>query len=99
MEHSFSADSSISPGAADLSVAEELYQEHASAILAYLRLRTATREEAGDLLLDVFLAALEHGNLLQERTIETQRAWLRSVAAHKLADHYRRGTGRQCGSR
>lgn len=68
----------------------QLYQEHAPAIFAYIRLRTATREEAEDILLEVFLTALEHGDLLEERGIETQRAWLRSVATHKIADHYRR---------
>jgi len=58
-------------------------------------MRTATREEAEDILLEVFLAALEHSELLEERGIETQRAWLRSVAAHKIADHYRRGNRQQ----
>ena len=72
-----------------------LYQEHATAIFAYIRLRTATREVAEDILLEVFLAALEHGDLLEERGIETQRAWLRSVAAHKIADHYRSSNRQQ----
>jgi RNA polymerase sigma-70 factor (ECF subfamily) len=84
----------MSPGAGDPLVAE-LYHEHAAAILAYIRLRTSTREEAEDLLLDVFLAALEHHEVLEERTAATQRAWLRSVAAHKIADHYRRGNPRK----
>lgn len=72
-----------------------LYQEHAPAIFAYIRMRMVTREEAEDILLEVFLAALGHSDLLEERSIETQRAWLRSVAAHKIADHYRRSNGRQ----
>jgi RNA polymerase sigma factor (sigma-70 family) len=72
-----------------------LYQDHAQAIFAYLRMRTATREEAEDLLLEVFLAALEQGELLEERSLETQRAWLLKVAAHKIADHYRRSKRRQ----
>lgn len=94
MEHSASASSVTSPGAGDPPAAA-LYREHASAILAYIRLRTATREEAEDLLLDVFLAALEHRELLEARASETQRAWLRTVATRKIADHYRRGKGRQ----
>ena len=72
-----------------------LYQEHAPAIFAYIRLRIATREEAEDILLDVFLAALENADLLEERSIETQRAWLRRVSAYKITDHYRRSKRRQ----
>jgi RNA polymerase sigma-70 factor (ECF subfamily) len=82
------------PGEGD-QPSERLYQEHAPAIFAYLRLRTATREEAEDMLLEVFLAALEHQGMLEGRSSVTQRAWLRSVAAHKIADHYRRSTRRQ----
>lgn len=52
-------------------------------------MRIAIHEEAEDILLEVFLASLEHSDLLEERSIEMQRAWLRSVAAHKIADHYR----------
>jgi len=33
--------------------------------------------------------------LLEERGMEMQRAWLRKVAAHKIADHYRRSKHRQ----
>ncbi len=82
------------PGEDDLPAAR-LYQEHAPAIFAYLRLRATTREEAEDLLLEVFLAALEQQDMLKDRSSETQRAWLRSVAAHKIADHYRRSARRQ----
>jgi RNA polymerase sigma-70 factor (ECF subfamily) len=72
-----------------------LYEVHARAIFAYIRLRITTREEAEDILLEVFLVALEHLDLLEERSIEAQRSWLRSVAAHKIADHYRYSNRRQ----
>jgi RNA polymerase sigma factor (sigma-70 family) len=65
-----------------------LYQKHAPAIFAYLRLHTPTREEAEDLLLEVFIAALENEQLC-ERKEPVQRAWLRSVARNKLVDRYR----------
>jgi RNA polymerase sigma factor (sigma-70 family) len=81
-------------GGEDDQPSARLYQEHATPIFAYIRLRTATREEAEDILLEVFLAALENGDLLEERRIETQRAWLRSVATHKIADHNRRSKRR-----
>ena len=66
-----------------------LYQEPATDIFASIPMRTATLEEAEDILLEVFLAALEHGDLLEERGIETKRTWLRSVEANKIADNYR----------
>jgi RNA polymerase sigma-70 factor, ECF subfamily len=93
MRRSFPASSGLSP-TEDESPAARLFQEHAPAIFAYLRLRTASREEAEDLLLEVFVAAVERAETLAERTGTAQRAWLRAVAAHKVADHYRRGYAR-----
>lgn len=93
MRHPFPASAGSSP-TEDEPPAARLFQEHAPAIFAFLRLRTATREEAEDLLLEVFMAAVERTEMLAERTDEAQRAWLRGVAAHKVADHYRRGNAR-----
>ena len=93
MRHLLPAFSGSSP-AEDEPPTARLFQEHAATIFAYLRLRTATLEEAEDLLLDVFLAAIEQRSMLGDRTSKAQRAWLRGVAAHKLADHYRRGQRR-----
>jgi DNA-directed RNA polymerase specialized sigma24 family protein len=62
-----------------------LYNQHAPTIFAYLRFHTSSREDAEDLLLEVFLAALEFEQIL-ERSEEKQRAWLRSVAHHKMVD-------------
>jgi RNA polymerase sigma factor (sigma-70 family) len=66
-----------------------LYQQHASAMYAYIRLRVATREEAEDILLDTFAAALENSKFasLPEGA---QVGWLRTVARNKLIDLYRR---------
>lgn len=68
---------------------EQLYRNHARAILAYIRLHLPG-QEAEDLLLDVFLAALEQSTLLGTMNEATQRTWLRSVAHHKMIDRYRR---------
>lgn len=65
-----------------------LYNQHAPTIFAYLRFHTSSREDAEDLLLEVFLAALEFEQIL-ERSEEKQRAWLRSVAHHKMVDRSR----------
>jgi RNA polymerase sigma-70 factor (ECF subfamily) len=94
MPQSFPAPSGPLPGGDDSTVAR-LYQEHAPALFAWLRLRAPTKEDAEDLLLEVFQAALEQAGVLATRDGATQRAWLRRVAANKLADHYRRQGGRQ----
>jgi RNA polymerase sigma-70 factor, ECF subfamily len=94
MRPSFSESAARRPGE-DEPPAARLYQEHAAAIFAYLRLHLATREEAEDVLLDVFLAALEQRDLLKDRSSAAQRAWLRGVAAHKIADYYRRSAHRK----
>lgn len=70
-----------------------LYQRYAPAIFAYLRLHISIWEDAEDVLLEVFLAALEDDRL--EAVPEDERlAWLRGVAHHKLVDYYRRHTRR-----
>lgn len=66
----------------------ELYQRYAPEIFAYLRLHTPTREDAEDLLVDVFLAALEQARF-QTVPVEKQRAWLWRVARYKTIDLYR----------
>lgn len=68
-----------------------LYRQHAPTIFAYLRLHITSREDAEDLLLEVFIAALENEHL-SEWNEATQRAWLRSVAHHKIIDRYRQVT-------
>lgn len=41
----------------------QLFHRHAPAIFAFLRQQTSSREDAEDLLLEVFTAALEHKQL------------------------------------
>lgn len=68
-----------------------LYEAHGRAILGYLRLHTRSPEDAEDLLVEVFLAALEQDNLSALAPGE-QLAWLRRVAHNKLLNTYRRAT-------
>ena len=70
-----------------------LYQRHAPSILTYIRRHISSPEDAEDLLVEVFLAALEHNNLLCLNEGE-QLAWLRRVAHNKLIDSYRRAKNR-----
>ncbi len=71
--------------------AAALYDRYARAIFAYLRLHTPSREDAEDVTLEVFLAALEDHHL-SGLSDDAQLAWLRRVARNKLIDSYRRST-------
>lgn len=66
-----------------------LYERYEASIFAYARLHTASREDAEDLTLEVFLTALEHDDLSWLADAQ-QLAWLRRVAHNKLVDRYRR---------
>jgi RNA polymerase sigma factor (sigma-70 family) len=66
-----------------------LYQQYAPMLFAYLRRHVNSWEDAEDLLLEVFLAALEH-NQFHAVPDEYRLAWLQRVAQRKVADHYRR---------
>jgi RNA polymerase sigma factor (sigma-70 family) len=69
-------------------VIQKLYTQYAADLFTYLRLYNSLREDAEDLLLEVFVAAMEkkHFNLLSE---QKQRAWLFRVAHNKTIDRYR----------
>lgn len=80
-------------GGDDVALAD-LYRLHAPALLTHLRINMKSIEDAEDLLLDVFVAALER-NSLRALSLEEQRAWLWRVARNKLVDHYRKSSRRQ----
>jgi RNA polymerase sigma factor (sigma-70 family) len=67
----------------------EFYNRFARTILDFIGQQVATRQDAEDLLLDVFLAALQNTTLSQ-LPANRQLAWLRRVARNKVIDHYRR---------
>lgn len=71
-----------------------LYERHAPALFAYLRHRTPSREDAEDVLAQVFVALIEYKerNSLSEKE---QVAWLWQVAHNKAVDAYRRSRFRQ----
>lgn len=70
-----------------------LYQQHAHIILVYIRAYVNSKEDAEDLLTEVFMATAknQHLALMDEKE---QIGWLRRVAHNKIIDHYRR-TNRQ----
>lgn len=67
------------------------YHLHALSLLAYVRQHVASREEAEDIVIEAFIAALEYKDIsifaLDERE---QLAWLRRVAYYKCIDRHRR---------
>ena len=65
-----------------------LYDRFAAAIFAYLCQQVASRQDAEDLLLEVFMAA-QRNNSLSSLGEERQLAWLRRVARNKVVDRYR----------
>jgi RNA polymerase sigma-70 factor (ECF subfamily) len=73
---------------------EALYELYAPNILLCLRQHTITKEDAEDLLVEVFLAAMESTTLFALPENQ-QLAWLQRVARNKAIDHVRRSTRRQ----
>ena len=71
----------------------ELYQRHWLAIFLAIRRSIASQEEAEDILLEVFLSALESKTLLR-MSAHHQEAWLRRVAYNKCMDFHRRAVRR-----
>ena len=71
----------------------ELYQRYWLILLSNIRQQVSTQEDGEDILLEVFLAALE-SNILVTLEEKQQLAWLRRVAQHKCIDYHRRSTRR-----
>jgi RNA polymerase sigma factor (sigma-70 family) len=71
-----------------------LYRQYAPAIFAYLLQHTQREEDAEDILVEVFLAALENEQFLSLPE-KTQLAWLWRVARNKMVDAYRQSIRRR----
>jgi RNA polymerase sigma-70 factor (ECF subfamily) len=71
-----------------------LYEQHAPALFAYLRRKTPSREDAEDVLAQVFVALVEDGEV-HRLSEKEQVAWLWRVARNKAVDAYRRSKLRQ----
>jgi RNA polymerase sigma-70 factor (ECF subfamily) len=67
-----------------------LYQRHASLIMIAVRRLMPSWEDAEDIVLEVFVAALKQEKLLVTMDEQAQLAWLRRVAHNKVVDFYRR---------
>lgn len=65
-----------------------LYKRYASALFKYIYTSLSRREEAEDILVEVFLAALKDQHLIHLNE-QQQLAWLFRVARNKVADWHR----------
>lgn len=67
----------------------ELYERYAPAVLGHLMRQVGSREDAEDLLLEIFLAVVEKGPGLSQDE-QLVRAFIWSVTRNKVVDYYRR---------
>ena len=71
-----------------------LYQQHALTLMTYVRRHVPSREDAEDIVLDVFLAALKQQKLSRV-SAEKQLARLQRVAYYKCVNEQRRAASRR----
>ncbi|HKV59729.1 MAG TPA: sigma factor, partial [Ktedonobacteraceae bacterium] len=83
----------LNQGIAEGSLAATLFHRHAPPLFAFLCQHTTSQEDAEDLLLEVFLAALERDGFSELFEGEQQK-WLWRVARNKTIDNYRRSTSK-----
>jgi RNA polymerase sigma factor (sigma-70 family) len=71
-----------------------LYRKYAPGLLTYVRMRVPSPEDAEDLVVEVFVAALEQATFaaLSE---QAKQLWLWRVTRNKVIDAYRRAKTRQ----
>lgn len=68
---------------------EELFEQHSEKLFAYLRQHTPSREDAEDILVDTFMAALAEAKFAH-LPASGQVAWLWRVARNKVMDTFRK---------
>src|SRR5438874_12637014 len=73
---------------------ELLYRKYAPGLLTYFRMHITSVEDAEDLVVEVFMAALENAKFAMLSEKEKQ-LWLWRVTRNKVFDAYRRAKNRQ----
>jgi len=71
-----------------------LYRKYAPGLLTYVRMRIPSEEDAEDLVVEVFVAAIENAKFAALAEKEKQ-LWLWRVTRNKVIDTYRRAKTRQ----
>lgn len=72
----------------------DLYRRYAPPLFAYVRQQTVSREDAEDIVLDVFLSVLQNRRF-PGFDAKKQEAWLWTITRNKVVDYYRRSTHRR----
>jgi RNA polymerase sigma factor (sigma-70 family) len=81
-------------GSLEDSLYAELYQRHAPGLFAYVYQQTTSREDAEDIVVDVFLSVLQSPRF--PTFDESKReAWLWAITRNKVVDYHRRAPHRQ----
>lgn len=78
----------------DESLFNAAYREHHRPLYAYLFGRTGSREEAEDLLQEVFVRAWRHMETMRRIPVDRRVYWLLALARNLARDHYRRVSSR-----
>src|SRR5690348_9036019 len=73
---------------------ERVFRDYAPGLLTYFRMHIPSVEDAEDLVVEVFMAALEHAKFAALSEKEKQ-LWLWRVTRNKVIDAYRRAKTRQ----
>ena len=73
---------------------EELFKQQSEKLFAYLRQHTSSREDAEDMLVETFMAALAETKFAH-LSETAQVAWLWRVARNKAVDAFRKATSRR----
>ena len=82
------------PAAAVGATTEELFERHSATIFTYLRQHAHSREDAEDILVDTFLAAMEDKGFARLPE-SSQVAWLWRVARNKTVNAFRQADVRR----
>lgn len=69
---------------------EKIYKKESGRLLAYIKSKISSWEEAEDILHDVFVKALDHMNVFQ--SVDNLMGWLYTVCRNKVIDWYRKKT-------
>lgn len=67
---------------------ESIWSEYRASLLAFLRSKVSSQEDADDLLQDILLKAHQSMNGLGQ--VESLKAWLFQIASNTITDFYRR---------
>jgi RNA polymerase sigma-70 factor (ECF subfamily) len=81
--------------AADPAAFRRLYRHYVPRVFAYVAYRVGTKQDAEDIVADVFVKVLKSISTFEYRGEGSFAAWLFRIAYHEVVQHYRRQGRRQ----